>query len=202
MLRAALMAATCAFTLGLAMTQSNAIGLGVDTGWQYDEAAGLDDTTTNSPVILHILGAVYSLEISLTNDAGGFTDNGVNAAGPDSLAGVGYQLDIAPSGQYLFSLSDGFIPGDLYTVNWTGTTSGSATSVFPLFPTPFLNPVGPDEGYFAGPWLDTTYSHLQLDFGPASTPLPAALPLFASGLGAMGLLGWRRKRKNATVAPA
>ena len=29
----------------------------------------------------------------------------------------------------------------------------------------------------------------------ATTPLPAALPLFASGLGALGLLGWRRKRK-------
>ena len=29
-----------------------------------------------------------------------------------------------------------------------------------------------------------------------ATPLPAALPLFASGLGALGLLGWRRKRKN------
>jgi hypothetical protein len=28
-----------------------------------------------------------------------------------------------------------------------------------------------------------------------ATPLPAALPLFATGLGALGLLGWRRKRK-------
>ena len=27
------------------------------------------------------------------------------------------------------------------------------------------------------------------------TPLPAALPLFATGLGALGLLSWRRKRK-------
>jgi hypothetical protein len=27
------------------------------------------------------------------------------------------------------------------------------------------------------------------------TPLPATLPLFATGLGALGLLGWRRKRK-------
>jgi hypothetical protein len=26
-------------------------------------------------------------------------------------------------------------------------------------------------------------------------PLPAALPLFATGLGALGLLGWRRKNK-------
>ena len=34
------------------------------------------------------------------------------------------------------------------------------------------------------------------------TPLPAALPLFATGLGAMGLLGWRRKRKNAAALAA
>ena len=31
----------------------------------------------------------------------------------------------------------------------------------------------------------------------APVPLPAALPLFATGLGALGLLGWRRKRKAA-----
>ena len=30
----------------------------------------------------------------------------------------------------------------------------------------------------------------------AETPLPAALPLFATGLGALGLLGWRRKTKS------
>ena len=39
-------------------------------------------------------------------------------------------------------------------------------------------------------------SFLVRDFRPLSeVPLPAALPLFATGLGAMGLLGWRRKRK-------
>ena len=32
------------------------------------------------------------------------------------------------------------------------------------------------------------------------TPLPAALPLFASGLGALGLYGWRRKKKAQAVA--
>jgi hypothetical protein len=39
-----------------------------------------------------------------------------------------------------------------------------------------------------------------LNFSIAQTPLPAALPLFATGLGAMGLLGWRRKRKAQAVA--
>jgi hypothetical protein len=35
--------------------------------------------------------------------------------------------------------------------------------------------------------------------GPGPTPIPAALPLFATGLGALGLLGWRRKRKAVAV---
>ena len=36
----------------------------------------------------------------------------------------------------------------------------------------------------------------------STTPLPAALPLFATGLGALGVLGWRRKRKNAAALAA
>ena len=33
-----------------------------------------------------------------------------------------------------------------------------------------------------------------------STPLPAALPMFAGGLGVVGFLGWRRKRKASLEA--
>jgi hypothetical protein len=53
---------------------------------------------------------------------------------------------------------------------------------------------------------DACSSSTTVSFGPnfetGSTPLPAALPLFASGLGAMGLFGWRRKRKNAAAHAA
>jgi hypothetical protein len=36
--------------------------------------------------------------------------------------------------------------------------------------------------------------------GVDAVPLPAALPLFATGLGVLGLLGWRRKKKAAALA--
>lgn len=45
---------------------------------------------------------------------------------------------------------------------------------------------------------DYEYGLIERAFNP--TPLPAALPLFATGLGALGLLGWRRKRKAAALA--
>lgn len=35
-----------------------------------------------------------------------------------------------------------------------------------------------------------------------ATPLPAALPLFATGLGGLGLFGWRRKREAAALPAA
>jgi hypothetical protein len=36
----------------------------------------------------------------------------------------------------------------------------------------------------------------------AATPLPGALPLFATGIAALGLIGWRRKRTNAAAIVA
>jgi hypothetical protein len=41
-----------------------------------------------------------------------------------------------------------------------------------------------------------------IDITLSQTPLPAALPLFATGLGVMGWLGRRRKRKNTAAVAA
>jgi hypothetical protein len=71
-------------------------------------------------------------------------------------------------------------------------------------PTEFqgFSPLGGAVGtvtYF-GPWgfsggsFDTV-----LTLTPVATPLPGALPLFTAGLGTLGLLGWRRKRKVAAA---
>jgi len=51
---------------------------------------------------------------------------------------------------------------------------------------------------FAADVLNTNNGNTGIiDFGARVIPLPAALPLFATGLGALGLLGWRRKKKAA-----
>jgi hypothetical protein len=48
---------------------------------------------------------------------------------------------------------------------------------------------------------DTLISEIDADLASlTATPNPAALPLFVTGLGGLGLLGWRRKRKAQAVA--
>ena len=39
------------------------------------------------------------------------------------------------------------------------------------------------------------FNNITTSSSVSAVPLPAALPLFASGLVGLGLLGWRRKRK-------
>jgi len=64
---------------------------------------------------------------------------------------------------------------------------------------PISNVGGNRYGWFA----TNEFSFLAIDnttlTDASATPLPAALPLFGTGLGVMGLLGWRRKRKNVAA---
>ncbi len=58
---------------------------------------------------------------------------------------------------------------------------------------------GPIDG---GSFNSATAQVSTITGGDITTPLPAAFPLFATGLGAMGLLGWRRKRKSSFAIAA
>ena len=78
---------------------------------------------------------------------------------------------------------------DLFTLTATGTNFwASAAAVL----TPTTN---------FGSWYGHGFEAVTAaqDAGLNTTPLPAALPLFATGIGAIGLLGWRRKRKAQAV---
>jgi len=86
-----------------------------------------------------------------------------------AIAGVEYWLSIVPD-------TNGVFP----QWGWSAGTGGDGTS-YQVF-----------QGAPSAEQLDRAFT---LD-GPLTTPLPAALPLFATGLGALGLLARRRKQKQ------
>jgi hypothetical protein len=108
-----------------------------------------------------------------TSFNGGFVGNG-----QDFLFGGGFipALTTAPVGSVVFSSFD-----------------GSAFNI--LSATMFLSN---DPNTFCCTTLDVTGSLSTV--AVSATPLPAALPLYATGLGALALLRWRRKRKAASLA--
>src|SRR5262249_16185751 len=103
---------------------------------------------------------------------------------------------------------------NLYLVN---TSTGLASLVGSTSPAQFGTMVYINGVYYAGTATDSPERVLTFDPNTADVltsvnsnsdifwglapdplppaPLPAALPLFATGLGGLGLLGWRRKRK-------
>ena len=115
------------------------------------------------------------------------------------------------------------------TTNWTAiNVQPPSTDVATTAPNPaWQTPTGTPVSYGAngvGPWgsitgVDSTAEWIWADNGSpyayadfstavnggpsgdvASTPLPGTLPLLASGLGALGLFGWRRKRQAVASA--
>ena len=94
------------------------------------------------------------------------------------------------NGEYLIDQSVATFPS--YSVDISSILTGGTPNITIVGNTLEIN--------FAGLTF-ASGSQLVLDFDPVSqTPLPAALPLFATGLGALGLLGWRRKRKAQAAA--
>jgi hypothetical protein len=80
-------------------------------------------------------------------------------------------------------------------IDATGTISCTACSGFD--PTPvFYSAAYTQNG---GPGAQINASFNDSTTPPSTIPLPAALPLFVTGIGGLGFLGWRRKRKPQAV---
>jgi hypothetical protein len=98
--------------------------------------------------------------------------------------------------------------GDItaWTIQLQGDLSNNSNDS--IFTTTGLNPIvndgnAEDWGANGSPGVYFGYnSNSPGTFSFSQTPLPAALPLFAGGLGLMGLFGCRRKRKNTAAIAA
>jgi hypothetical protein len=111
------------------------------------------------------------------------------------IAGLGTVLP--GSTTFSISNSNGF-SANLYT-NYSSSTTSFDTPLFgglisdTRFTSVSLSGTEADDGIF----VDNLYYGHAPDV--SATPLPAALALFATGIGGLGLLGWRRKRKAQAV---
>jgi hypothetical protein len=103
-----------------------------------------------------------------------------------------------PSGTYFFSTTVGaVIPLSLGLQIFADSSIFSASNTADYSNTAQLFFDFAEAGAFFSAISGHNYSSVAVD--PSATPIPAALPLFASGLGALGLLGWRRKKKAAAL---
>jgi hypothetical protein len=105
------------------------------------------------------------------------------------------------------------VQSNLYLMD---TSTGLATLVGSTSPSQFGTMVYIDGVYYAGTAVGSPLKVLTFDpntaavltsvdsnssifwgLAPVETPLPGALQLFATGLGALSLIGWRRKRETS-----
>jgi hypothetical protein len=215
-----------ATTLSLTVTADNAYALYLSTddgilgtlipgSNTYGGPAGQWSTATTytvdltAPVYyLHVIGSNYTPDNGLWSNGG--TPNGTGG-NPNAFLG---HFSISGGGGYAFNNSSTSL--DTEATDWFGiAVADNASWTTPVnnvqsfgangvAPWGFISGIpasaewiwsDPDNAAYA----DLSTKIMNLD-AVLVTPLPAALPLFASGLGAIGFLGWRRKRKNARAA--
>ena len=133
-------------------------------------------------------GATTSSDIT-GNDAsgysGGFVENGIYSL----LTNTVYEVDLQD--QFNANIDNaGFY--DPSALGGTETFSGSIDPTFLIAP-----------GVANADAYSIIFSDgIGNDASVSAAPSPAALPLFATGLGMMGLLGWRRNRTNPAAITA
>lgn len=143
----------------------------------------VDGTTINLNYLTFTAGvnayvpAVYSYNFSETLSLSDGT--GTNLTVPFNLS-INYSDSLTVIGGTTFSFQDA--SGTLWQVVINGLT------------------IGPNAGGAMSDFL--TAQVTDPPGGVSQAPLPAALPLFASGLFGMGLVAWRKKRKNAAPISA
>jgi len=140
---------------------------------------------------------------TVTGRIDGLADTGTSAA-------TGVFITSSPAAlEYPLSASDNILAQPLtFLINSFTLTNGELTAVD--FNSNF--PIANTEEFFSlhltlgccshanrvGPTRNLLVESTSTTFEPVSqVPLPTALPLFATGLGALGLLGYRKKKKPA-----
>jgi len=149
-----------------------------------------------------------SSSITVTPSGSDLTSLNLTLTFPTSSVYAGNDQTSTLSFDYVVTPLSGYaITGSPYYYYYDYTGAGTVISNGVVFPgTPTTSPIAVDDnievlGGDPGTATLTSYEDSWV-LGTSVTPVPATLPLFGSGLAVMGLLGWRRKRKNVAALAA
>jgi hypothetical protein len=164
--------------------------------------------TSPNPLTVNIgqsnVSTVYALMSSYDNQSFSVTFNGTG--GSQTFSNI--LLPDFNGGGFVNSCSGGLCVQTVYTVNdvggdGTGNSPNGATNTYDLTELALTFNSALAAGLLdSATFTSNGYETLLFGVSTVTTgstsalPLPATLPLFATGLAALGLLGWRRKKKT------
>jgi hypothetical protein len=161
--------------------------------------------TTSTGATSGTLGTNGGQEVTVFSDGTSTLGSTVPTGWVLQTAGAGLELNVLGAGGAgpTHLIIGPSAAGGNYT-NANGSIAGNRPH------NPFLNQMATFAITIPGLLATDTVTSATFSFGttsgenvagvPSAVPLPAALPLFATGLGGLGLLGWRRKRKAQGIA--
>ena len=193
MLLAALPFLAHAASAQASFTQELGSPLPVDTD-PYDVVAA-DFNKDGRPDLAVANGTASTISILLRKPGGGFAQEGSSipaGSGTSVLAVADFNSDTRPD------IASGFVP----LASNINFGSGFNTITLPTFidlgTSYFFRIINGGSGNSGGQISGVSIN--QVTPQVTALPLPASLPLFAAGLGVLGLLGQRRKRKATATA--
>jgi hypothetical protein len=180
--------------------------------------AGSGKGEANSVLTYYLMFAGTPGDVSVHVQASG----GASAQGTNDLNGYGHNEASATLFMHLYSggtttgpdllnqaansnYRNGSGPG-LQTFSVNQDMTFTANLVYQVVMSAYASAVGDEtstayvDPFFTAPAGYSIYTSSGIGNLAAVTPIPAALPLFTSGLGALGLVGWRKRRKAALRA--